>query len=570
MQRADVTSVSRPAAIAGFSRVSPMARAPRLVPAAVSVDQSGGVVGAGRCFRFGRFVLQMRERRLLADGMPVDLGSRALDVLAVLAESGGGLLTKSMIMDRVWPDVAVEENNLQVQISNLRRVFGVDRGWIVTIPGRGYRFTAPVDTAPLPGAVKTARPLSVLVLPFAARGSDPALDWFVDGVTDSLTTDLAHAVPRCSVVAHATAAQYKSQPVDVREIGRAQQVRFVLEGTILLAEHHVRVNAQLIETESGASLWSERFDQERGDVLQVQDEIVVRLSRMAGLQMINAEAERAERVECERPEVACAAGFMMRGLAAARLATTEDKLNAACALFGRALDLDPDNLDALVGTASLRTYSVVNGFVEKGQTVLDDARREASLTEAQEKLERALTLSPGYDPAMKVQALLWRARGRFTDALAANAAILTRNPGDLPSHRESGLNLMYLGRFAEACQWFRRADDLAPVDPMRWSWLQGLGRVLVMLGRDGEAVEALRLAVENNPRNPAVHAWHAAALALSGDMDAARVALDGFRHFNPDLPIEVFAQRTPVPLETTDPLYRKQHQRLIAGLLAAG
>ena len=201
MQRADVTSISTPAGIAGFARVSRMAQAPRLLPAAAvsvdqaSVDQSSGVVGAGRCIRFGRFVLQMRERRLLADGMPVELGSRALDVLAVLAESGGGLLTKSMIMDLVWPDVAVEENNLQVQISNLRRVFGTDRGWIVTIPGRGYGFTAPVDAAPQAGAAKTARPLSVLVLPFAARGSDPALDWFVDGVTDSLTTDLAHAVP---------------------------------------------------------------------------------------------------------------------------------------------------------------------------------------------------------------------------------------------------------------------------------------------------------------------------------------------------------------------------------------
>lgn len=259
-------------------------------------------VGAARtAIHFGRFELQLHEHRLLADGEVLEIGSRAFDVLALLVESGGALLSKATMMDGVWPDVAVEENNLQVQISNLRRALGEDRGWIVTVPGRGYRFTAPVEMVQPLHRDEATRPFSVLVLPFVARGSDPTLDWFVDGITDSLTTDLVHAVPHCSVVAHATAAQYKCQPVDVREIGRAQQVRFVLEGTVLMAERHVRVNAQLIETESGASLWSERFDQARGDVLRVQDEIVMRLSRMAGVQMVAAETERAESDQATQP-----------------------------------------------------------------------------------------------------------------------------------------------------------------------------------------------------------------------------------------------------------------------------
>lgn len=275
-------------------------RAPKPLPA--RLPGSGQVGAKGRtATRFGRFELQLHEHRLLADGEVLEIGSRAFDVLALLVGSGGALLSKAMMMDQVWPDVAVEENNLQVQISNLRRALGDDRGWIVTVPGRGYRFTAPVETVQPLLRDEVIRPFSVMVLPFVARGSDPTLDWFVDGITDSLTTDLVHAVPHCSVVAHATAAQYKYQPVDVREIGREQRVRFVLEGTVLLAERHVRVNAQLIETETGASLWSERFDQARGDVLRVQDEIVMRLSRMAGVQMVAAEAERAEYDEVTQP-----------------------------------------------------------------------------------------------------------------------------------------------------------------------------------------------------------------------------------------------------------------------------
>jgi TolB-like protein len=540
-------------------------------------DMRGATVRAS--LAFGRFVLQVQQRQLLADGVAVEIGSRAYDVLLVLAESGGALLTKAVLLDRVWPDVAVEENNLQVQISNLRRVLGTARGWIVTIPGRGYRFTAPVvaaaamgqpaDTAP--AVLHEPRPLSVMVLPFAARGADPAQEWFVDGITDSLTTDLARSVPGCSVVAHATAAQYKGRPVDIRQIGQEQQVRFVLDGTVLLTENDVRVNAQLIKADTGTSVWVARFDRVRGGVLAVQDEIVMHLSRMAGLQMINAEAQRAERIESEGLHTSEAAGFIMRGLAAARQSKDKRQHDAACALYGRALKCEPDNVDALVAIAGLRVYEVVNGFLEEGQLVRDDARRDASLKEAEDNLERALALSPGDSAALKTRAVLWRARGRFADALAANAAILAQDPGHLASHRESGLNLLYLGCAEKACEWFRRADALAPGDPMRWSWLQGLGRALILLGRDGEAVEPLQWAVQSNPDNADLHAWLAAALALSGDIGCASLHLAIFWANKEGLSLDVFAQRSPVPIEATDPVYQRQNARMLEGLrLAAG
>jgi TolB-like protein len=261
-------------------------------------------------YTFGRFLLCRRRRLLLQDGEPVELGSRAFEVLLELVEANGALLTKKALLGRVWPDVVVEENNLHVQVSALRRVFGPgQRDWITTIPGRGYRFTGPLavvvsedaDAAPAavaPAPANVSPPMSVLVLPFAARGRDPARAWFADAVTDALTTDLARALPLGSAVAaQATADTYRDHHADVRAIGREQGVRYLVEGSILLADARVRINAQLIAAETGAHLWADRFDvpwHDDGDVLQAQDDIIDRLSRALGQRMADAEVRRAE------------------------------------------------------------------------------------------------------------------------------------------------------------------------------------------------------------------------------------------------------------------------------------
>ena len=549
------------------------------------VGSLGGTVPLARpAVAFGRFVLHTHERRLLDDGQAVELGSRAFDVLAMLVESGGALVTKDAILTRVWPDVAVEENNIQVQVSALRRVFGPDRDWIHTIPGRGYRFTAVAvpladdepqreDEAPPHRTAGKLSRLSILVLPLAARGDESGQGWFVDSITDSLTTDLARALPGSTVIAQTTADTYKRSGADIREIGRREGVRYVLEGSILFTDSRVRVNAQLIEADTGAHVWAERFDKTRGNVLQDQDEIVARLSRGVGLQMINAEARRAEQTDDERPEQSDALDFVLRGHAVARQkGMTRESSEAACALYKRALRLDPDNVEALAGIASVRVYQVVNGFLEApGRTVRDEAGRDAVLAEADRELARARALAPEHPAVLRTRAVLLRARGLFEEALAAASAILTRDPTDLLGHRETGLNLLYLGRTEEAADWFRRADTLAPGDPMRWTWMQGLGRALIQLGREAEAVDALRLAIESNPNYAQYHALLAAALALSGDIEHARAEVAVFQRAEPGLCVETLAKRSAVPYEATDPVYRTRNERLLFGLrLASG
>ena len=538
-----------------------------------------------KSYRFGRFALHGRERLFLADGEPIELGSRAFDVLLMLVESAGNLVIKGDILDQAWSGVAVEENNLQVQISTLRRVLGPDRHWIVTIPGQGYRFTAPVavsspegepaascataDAATYATARRTQSRLSLLVLPLVDHRDETARDWFAEGMTDSLMTDLAHTLPTCTIFAHGPASAEKSHPPDIRTIASAYGVRYVLKGSMLSSGEHIRVNAQLIEAESGAHIWAERFDKHRLGALQAQDEIVGRLSRSTVLQMIACEARRAEQAERERPDEATAADFVLRGHAAAsQPMMTRHSFATACALYERALEREPGNADALSGVATMRVYQVLNGYLD-GRTANSAQARAAHLAEAEEKLTRALAAARGHFPAFKARALLLRARGAFADALVAAETLLARNPSEPMGYREVGLNLLYLGRAEDAASWFRRADALTPSDPTRWTWLQGLGRTLIHLGRDMEAAAVLRQAIGSNPSHASFHALLAAALALGGDHERARAAMAQFHHAEPGTTVDALSWRSAVPLEATDRLYRTRNERVLDGFRRA-
>ena len=529
-------------------------------------------------YQFGRFVLRGQQRLLLFDERPVELGSRAFEVLTMLVESMGALVSKAAIFDRVWAGLAVEDNNLQVQISTLRRILGADRDWIVTIPGQGYRFTAPIlvmprtaPAEPAPAFVHGPIGVSVLVLPFVNRG-DPSANWFADGITDSLTTDLTRALPGSTVIAQTTAGAYKDRPVDVREIGRAVGVRLVVEGSIMQASGCVRVNAQLIETETGAHIWAERFDKPTGQVLELQDEIVARLTRAIGLQMVAYEARRAEQVEHAHPDASTAVDYVLRGhAAAAQRLSNPMRFDVALSLYARALELDPHNEDALTGIASIRVYQVVNCYFDGGPGGHDKApAREVLLADADAKLARVLAVSPSNLAALKTRAVLLRARGAFLDALTASETVLAHVPSDPMGYREVGLNMLYLGRTEEAVTWFHRADAVNPGDPMRWTWLQGLGRALIQLGQDGAAAEALRQAIESNPAFTPSYAYLAAALALSGDLDRARLEMAEFRNAEPDTTLDVLAHRSPVPADATARTYQVQNERVLDGLRKAG
>ena len=412
--------------------------------------------------------------------------------------------------------------------------------------------TAAIEATP-------ARSLSIVVLPFDNLSGDPAQEYFADGITHSLTTDLSRALPGSFVVARETAFTYKGKTVDARQIGRELHVRYVLEGSALLDGEQVRVNAQLVDAQMGNEIWAERFDTARSGVLRLQDEIVGRLSRAIGLQVINSEARRSER---EKPSSADAIDLVLRGQAAMNRPSSVATMIAARDLFQQALKLEPDNVDALAGVATSYLFEVLDGYYE--------TENELRLHRAEALLAHALALDDHHLVALKARAALLRAQGNFDSAITTAEAVIAQNPGEPWAYKEVALSMMYLGRSVEALDWFEKAELFGPRDPGRWTWLGGKGQVLILLGRDQQAIASLRAAIEANPADVGDYAVLAAAYALVGRDDQARAALAQYDRSRPGATVTNFRNLSPVPLQLTDPSYRRQRERLKDGLRKAG
>jgi TolB-like protein/DNA-binding winged helix-turn-helix (wHTH) protein/class 3 adenylate cyclase/tetratricopeptide (TPR) repeat protein len=542
---------------------------------------------------FGRFSILPHRRQLFADGQPIAVGSRAFDVLMVLIEAAGAVVGKDEFLRLVWQGRIVDESRLAGEIVGLRKAFGADRELIRTVAGRGYQFTGEIrvrsDAARMaPGTIAAAGPpgaaesdraslflpdqpliaatsspprprMSIVILPFLNLSQDPSEDYFVDGICDSLITDLSLALPGSFVISRSTAFAYKGRQVAIRQVGQELGVRYVLEGSVLAGARHVRVNAQLIDAVTDEHLWAERFDKERKDILEVQDEIVARLSRSVGIEMVRSEAARGNTSGSASDVI----DLVMRARSLANDIKQRENAARAVELFRKALDLDPANVDALVGVATLCTYQVLNLYRLDG--------RDALLEEAEALLSRAAALASEHTGVLKARALLHRARGRFAEAITATATVIARNPGEPTSYKEMGLNKLYLGKTEEAVEWFRRADAVAQADPDRWTWLQGLGRALMQLGRDAEAVDALSQSLDNNPSHLRGKAWLAAAEALSGDDANARRHLAEYLVGEPEMTVARFAvERASVPLNAVSPVYRREIERIFDGLRRAG
>lgn len=240
------------------------------------------------CFRFNQFELLPATRQLLMGARPVLLGARAFDLLLCLIERRGRVVDKDELLASVWPGRVVGQNNLNVQVSGLRKLLGPQA--LVTVTGYGYRFGLEVKAVapgrePLAVSARSRVALpgkpSVVVLPFLNFGDDPQLAWFADGVTEDITTELAR-FPGLFVIARTSAFTYKGQAVDVRSVSRELGVRYVVEGSVRRAGPRVRVVVQLIDALTGGHVWAERYDRVHGNIFDLQEELTrVIVSAMA-------------------------------------------------------------------------------------------------------------------------------------------------------------------------------------------------------------------------------------------------------------------------------------------------
>jgi TolB-like protein len=409
-----------------------------------------------------------------------------------------------------------------------------------------------VDARPAPAPMAPPR-LSLVVLPFANIGGDPEQDYFVDGVTESLTTDLSR-ISGAFVIGRSTAFTYKSKAVDLKQIGRELNVRYVLEGSVQRGGNRMRVNVQLVEVETGAHIWAERFDKPVADLFDMQDEIVSRLANRLGQELAAAEARRAE--QAPNPD---SVDLYFQGLARLNKGMAPDNVAQARSFFDRALSADPGNVDALAASGVADTTGGVSGFVSDPQ---------AAFAVAEAKLTKALSLAPDHALGHVSLGFLHMVTKRAALGIAECEHALELDRNLALAHGNIGLGKLYVGRAEETEGHCVEALRLSPRDALAYVWMFIAGAARLYLGDDDQAVAWLRRSVESNRNYPPIHFHLGSALAHLGRLDGARSALKAGLALHPKFTVS-FA-RVVVTAVCDHPVYLAGYERLLDGLRKAG
>ena len=441
--------------------------------------------------------------------------------LESIAEPGGICISFSAY-DQVRGKVGVEFIDLGEQ--NLKNIARPVRAYAVAWDGLGPA-TKSGSTAPGP---RSPPRLSMVVLPFANIGADPEQDYFVDGVTESLTTDLSR-ISSAFVIGRHTAFTLKGKAVDLKQVGRELNVRYVLEGSVQRGGNRLRVNVQLIDAETGNHLWAERFEKPVADLFDMQDEIVSRLANTLDAQLIEVEARRAGR--STDPD---AMDLYFQGWARANNGTTEEYMTQAEAFFDRSLALDPGNIEALVGSA--RVKAAIGANLTRDDWTAQFAAAEAAVI-------GALSLAPNHARAHSVLGFVQTHTSRPVQGIAEceRALALDRNLAD--AHGFIGLAKYFLARGEETEGHIHEAFRLSPRDNNAYRWLMFVGLAKLSIGADAEAVAWLRRSIEANRNHPVPHWFLAAALSFLGSRDEARAAAQAGLVLNPTFTIRRYLAR---------------------------
>jgi len=454
-------------------------------------------------------VIEESDGDLMGDG--VNIAAR----LEGVAQPGGVLLSAAaheQVRDKLKETFAdLGERSLK-NISRAVRVFGLE-----------------LDGANAPSAARpeapepSARPrLSIVVLPFANFGGDPEQEYFVDGVTESLTTDLSR-ISGSFVIARNTAFTYKGKPFDVKKIGRDLNVRYALEGSVQRGGRRMRINVQLIDAESGSHLWAERFDKPVADLFDMQDEIVARLADQIGARLVVAEARRAERNA--DPD---SMDLYFQGRLWINKGMSAETLARARGFFERAVALDPDNPLAVHGVALVDALAAVT-FVAPD--------RAASLAAAETALVKLLLLEPSNPRFRFTLGLVLVFSDRVLQGIAEYERALALDPNMAGVHAQIGNAKIRLGRPEETEGHVLEAFRLSPHDTAAFGWAQFVGSAKLMLGATEEAIAWFRRSIEINASHGPTHLFLAAALAEIGRLEEARSEVGIALAFSPQFTI---------------------------------
>jgi TolB-like protein/class 3 adenylate cyclase/Tfp pilus assembly protein PilF len=414
--------------------------------------------------------------------------------------------------------------------------------WFAVRPGRGPEISA------------TTPRLSIVVLPFSNLSGDPAQDYLADVLTEGLTTSLAR-IRGTFVVARSTAFTYKGKPADVKQIGRDLGVRYVVEGSEQRSGNQVRVNAQLVDADTGAHLWADQFDADRGDLLQMQDEIVTRLARAMQIQLVAVDAARVTQTH---PSNLDAQDLALRCLAGIYNAAEQTKFAAAFSLCNRALGIDSGNVLALTGVAMMHILPVV-------QAQSTDPHGE--IRRADELASRALALDPNYYFTHYAKAYVLMAQKRHEDAVVELERSLALNPSFIDAYTGLCDANNFLGRPDRCLELADKAIRLSPRDPFVRFLYHMKGWAFFMKQQDDQAIEWLRRAEGSDIFTELLLA---SALALTGREAEASETLKRYATLT-DVTTKTIAQLKSQQLSLADnPRWVAYNERLFEGLRKAG
>ena len=493
-------------------------------------------------YQFGPFRLQVDRRRLLRDGEPVPLSPKALETLLALVEQRDRVLTKDELLLRIWGDTVVEEGGLARNISVLRKALGEspdDHRYIVTVPGRGYRFVADVATVtepaedelapPKPGAEPGAQPgaeparadwpwrrvalgaaaalilaalayalrsppatatvrpqiTALAVLPLNNLSGDPSQEYFADGMTEALIANLAH-IRAVRVVSRTSVMRFKGAARSLPEIAQALGVDAVVEGSVQRSGARVRINVQLVHAPTDTHLWARQYERELTDVLKLQADVARAVVEEIQVQ-ITAE-ERARLASAGAVHVGAYQEYLLGQHYLWRL--NEEDLTRAISHFDEAIRLDPAYAAAHAGLSHAWWWRGVWG--SKTLKQVEAPSRAAARTALQLDGELA-------EAHVSMGRIMFAYDWDWTAAQRHLRRALDIDPNNQDAHFFSGMLSMALGRFADAVAHLDRAERL---DPLSAAVQSGFGRVLYRARRFDEAIVHLNQAIALEPQTP--------------------------------------------------------------------
>ena len=492
----------------------------------------------------GRSILRIADLRvdptvdeICKEGHTIKLEPKSMQLLICLAERAGEVLSVDELLDLVWKNVVVSHDSVYAAVAALRRALGDDPKnprYIANVARRGYRLIAPVSPWVDPPTDATSNAIappalsdkpSIAVIPFLNLSGDPEQEYFSDGITEDIITELSRW-RLLAVRSRSASFRYRAIAVDMKRVARELSVRYIVEGSVRRVGARIRINAQLTDTETDSHIWAEKFDYELEELFKAQDQVVQTIvSTLVGRVQVS-DTERARR---KPPASLAAYECLLKGNALPW--ADPDGAAEAIRLFEKAIDIDPGY--------GLAHASLAASYFRKWED--DASKSDTKLEEALNLAKRAVELDKNESSCFSILGQAYLLRRSFDSALQYSRRAVEMNPNSQWNIADMAIVLMYVGQAKEALVWYNRAKEIDPYFDPPWYWRE-MGSAYMLLHRYEEALAVFGY---SHIRPYSIAAHMAGCYARLADIDNAGVSANECLIMKPDFSIAHYMTKQP-------------------------